>query len=177
MLTGLLMSSSKGVYDRIFGSGPAIGAASAGLLAMAWSVSLATPELVWQLPGAVRLAAFITGSGLAVGFILWSVHTLRPQARGSELVTGGPFALVRHPLYAACLSLFGPGLVIGLAHPAYGGALVLTHVIANVLIRREEGLMARWHPDHYPAYCARTGRFWPRFGFAAPSSDPPSKPG
>ncbi|MEE2566289.1 methyltransferase family protein [Hyphobacterium marinum] len=158
------MPSAKRFYDRIFGSGPAIAAAAALCLLAGWVTARLTPVLSLDLPLMLRATALASGTMLALGLIGWSVWTLRPEHRGTELVTRGPFRLVRHPLYAACLSLFGPGLIIALSHPAYAVALVLAYLAAHRLIGREEALMANWFPDSYPAYCTRTGRFWPRLG-------------
>tara|TARA_R110002096_G_scaffold100188_1_gene222067 strand:+ start:1806 stop:2303 length:498 start_codon:yes stop_codon:yes gene_type:complete len=163
------MRLTKRFYDRIFGSGPAIAAASGICLLIGWAIARATPAAGWANSPDVRFAVLGAGSLLALVVIAWSVHTLRPERRGTELVVGGPFRFVRHPLYAACLSLFGPSLVIALAHPAYAGALVLIHLLANRLVRREEAMMAAIFPQAYLAYCAHTGRFWPRIHVGRPT--------
>ncbi|XBQ17359.1 MAG: isoprenylcysteine carboxylmethyltransferase family protein [Oceanicaulis sp.] len=160
-------------YDRIFGSGPMIAAASGSALALAWIVEQASPDLRWPIPAWLRLGAIAAGCILAAAIIIWSVLTLRPERRGAELVTDGPFRYVRHPLYAACLAIFGPALVVALAHPAYAGALVLAHVAAHQLIRREERLMTSWFPQSYDAYAAQTGRFLPRPRIGSASASPP----
>lgn len=153
------MICAKSLYDRIFGSGPAIAVASALCIAAGWIMARSTPSLAWSLPAHVALAGLSLSTVIAVAIIAWSVHTLRPERRGAELVTGGPFRFVRHPLYAAGLSVIGPALA--LSHPVYIGAVILAHVCANRLIRREESLMGKWFPDSYPAFCRRTARFFP----------------
>ncbi|MEQ8405379.1 MAG: isoprenylcysteine carboxylmethyltransferase family protein [Oceanicaulis sp.] len=162
-------------YDRIFGSGPMIAAAGASALALAWCIEQASLDLSWPIPAWLRLGVFAVGCILAAAIIIWSVLTLRPERRGAELVKDGPFRYVRHPLYAACLSIFGPALVVALAHPSYAGALVLAHVAAHRLIRREERLMTSWFPQSYDAYAAQTGRFLPRLPIGStPASPPPA---
>lgn len=156
------MTSGNGLYNRIFGSGPLIAVAGAASISGAAVLAAASPGLAWPLPLAVRVGVLAAGVCLAAGVIAWSVLTLRPGRRGTELVTSGPFRFVRHPLYAACLTLLGPSLVIALAHPAYLAGLGCAYASAHFLIRHEEALMEEWFPASYAAYCQRVGRFVPR---------------
>lgn len=81
-----------------------------------------------------------------------------------ELVTTGPFARIRHPMYAA-LILMAIGLV-----PATANAVASVPYLATILIvyfervADEEGLMIRFYGDEYRSYMARTGRLLPRRG-------------
>lgn len=156
------MVLTRHVYDRIFGSGPLIAAASAVSIFAAALLADASPNLAWPIPAPVRAGVLGAGIIIAAAIILWSVRTLRPERRGAELVTTGPFRFVRHPLYAACLTIFGPSLVAALAHPAYLAGLLGAYGAAHYLIRGEEALMSAWFPETYPPYLRRTGRFIPR---------------
>lgn len=80
-----------------------------------------------------------------------------------RLVTAGPYALCRHPLYV--LSFLG-GLGLGLATRS----IVLTAVTALLLAglfaraaRAEERLLAVAHPQQFARYAGSTPRWWPRF--------------
>ncbi len=71
-----------------------------------------------------------------------------------ELVTTGPYAVVRNPMYAG-------GLLAALGSAiAVGGPFVYLLVILGGLflwrVRAEDALMARQFPDAYPAYRRRT---------------------
>jgi protein-S-isoprenylcysteine O-methyltransferase Ste14 len=77
-----------------------------------------------------------------------------------ELITDGPFAHVRHPIYALSMLLMictllvvptAPMLVVAIAH------LLLIHFKA----RHEERHLLRAHGEVYRRYLARTGRFFP----------------
>jgi protein-S-isoprenylcysteine O-methyltransferase Ste14 len=77
-----------------------------------------------------------------------------------ELITDGPFAHVRHPIYALSMLLMictllvvptAPMLVVAIAH------LLLIHFKA----RHEELHLLRAHGEVYRRYLARTGRFFP----------------
>lgn len=77
-----------------------------------------------------------------------------------QLVTGGPYAFVRHPMY------------VGLALAAWGALLIyLTWttvyfaVFAPLLFlraRREEQALAGEFGEQWQAYCKRVPAFWPR---------------
>jgi protein-S-isoprenylcysteine O-methyltransferase Ste14 len=104
----------------------------------------------------------------AAGLFFWAARTmganwsivarLRP---GHELVTSGPFALVRHPIYLAML-LFLLAVAFATAHEQ---ALVLAVplFIVGTLIRtsREEALLRTEFGAAYEAYPMRVKRFIP----------------
>ena len=125
--------------------------------------------LVGFLPGVPRRDSLVVLSDLmlATGLIytVWSLGYLRrsfsilPQAR--RLVTGGPYALSRHPLY------LGEAVAgIGLTLPTVGwaGAVLLAlFLLAQVVrIRAEEAVLSRQFPEEYAAYSARVPRYLPR---------------
>lgn len=79
------------------------------------------------------------------------------------LITDGPFARVRHPIYALQMLLMSctaiivatlPMLVVAIAH---GCVMVLK-------ARNEERHLLKVHGAVYRAYLARTGRLFPRLG-------------
>jgi protein-S-isoprenylcysteine O-methyltransferase Ste14 len=80
-----------------------------------------------------------------------------------ELVTAGPYSLVRNPLYV--FTLIGS---VGLG--AQSGSLVIAawfglvaFVIFRGVVRSEERFLAREFPAEFRAYALRVPRFWPRF--------------
>lgn len=114
---------------------------------------------------AVRwFGAFLVVLGMALGF--WARYNLgrnwgEPMTEkvGAELVTTGPYAYIRNPIYSAVmLSMIGSCLVFGLlwvvVFVAYAG-----YLIPSVFV--EEKIMLKLFPDTYPAYKARTKRLIP----------------
>jgi protein-S-isoprenylcysteine O-methyltransferase Ste14 len=79
-----------------------------------------------------------------------------------ELVTAGPYSLVRNPLYVfSAIGAAGIGAQTGSALLAVlfaAGALAVFHVVA----RHEEAFLAATFPADFAAYAARVPRFWPR---------------
>lgn len=103
---------------------------------------------------------------LGMSFAIWArVYLGRnwgmPMSRKEdpELVTGGPYAYVRHPIYG--------GLLIAMLGSAIGGMIVWLIVVILCAVyfvysaRNEERLMREQFPEQYPAYMKRTKMFVP----------------
>jgi len=81
---------------------------------------------------------------------------------GHWLVTTGPFAVVRHPLYASLIwMLFGGALV----YANLAGLLLAVSVFVPMMYaraRKEESLLADAFGERYVTYRRRTGMFLPK---------------
>jgi protein-S-isoprenylcysteine O-methyltransferase Ste14 len=120
------------------------------------------------LPGGVRREWLVLPADLLATFGLaysvWGLAYLRrsfsiiPEAR--RLVTGGPYALSRHPVYLG--EVIG-AIGINLATAGWLGALAVVYfVFCEVLrMRWEERVLARAFPNDYTAYAQRVPRYAP----------------
>ena len=104
-------------------------------------------------------------AGLA--FCLWARFTLGRNWSGvvtlkgdHELITRGPYALVRHPIYTGLLTMFVATMIL-LGHVAGIIALPLVFVSIWFKLRHEERLMLQRFPDQYAAYQRRVRRLIP----------------
>lgn len=80
----------------------------------------------------------------------------------TALVTGGPFALARNPIFTAMVTT-SLGLALMVPNVAAIAALVTLVVAVQVQVRAvEEPYLLAVHGDDYRRYAARVGRFLPR---------------
>jgi protein-S-isoprenylcysteine O-methyltransferase Ste14 len=78
-----------------------------------------------------------------------------------HLVTTGPYARVRHPMYT---SMFGWGMALALVTAHWIFVVLAVLAIAGLIARvpREEQMMIEEFGEEYKAYRQRTGRFFPK---------------
>jgi len=78
-----------------------------------------------------------------------------------HLVTTGPYARVRHPMYTA---MFGWGIALALVTAHWIFVVLAVLAIAGLIARvpREEQMMIEEFGEEYKAYMQRTGRFFPK---------------
>lgn len=98
---------------------------------------------------------------LGIAFAFWARINIgknwgMPMAlkEDRELVTSGPYAYVRHPIYSGSLLAFvGSSLVLGLVWAIVFLAVTIYFIYSAL---REEKIMTAEFPEQYPAYKART---------------------
>lgn len=111
-------------------------------------------------PYGVRVAG-VALTAMGVAFAVWARLTLGSNwgmpmtvRENPELVTSGPYAFVRHPIYTGIIFAFlGTAMTVG---PWWAFVLVVGFCYFAVSARREERDMIERFPDAYPAYRART---------------------
>jgi protein-S-isoprenylcysteine O-methyltransferase Ste14 len=115
----------------------------------------------WTLVGA---GVILTAGGESLR--LWSVHHIgvisrTRSGRLGPLVTTGPFALVRNPLYIGNMLLW-VGLALT-AHLVWAAPIVAILLLAeyHLIVRWEEQLLQSRYGDVYVEYSGRVPRWWP----------------
>lgn len=118
------------------------------------------PRHVADLPGALLLLASLVLAVWAFVSMRRRTFTVLPEPRAaSELVTRGPYAFVRHPMYAAVLL---GGLGAFLLRPTVVDAVLSVLLIGVMVVKLhyEERLLAAHHPG-YADYRRRTAALVP----------------
>ena len=96
-----------------------------------------------------------------IGFAIWARIVLGANwgmpmtlKQGHELVTAGPYACVRHPIYSGILlAMLGSALGISVL---WFAVLLLNAAQFVYAARKEEQLMLRTFPNEYAVYMRRT---------------------
>ena len=110
------------------------------------------------------LGAF--GAQMALG-ASWRIGV--DQSERTALVTSGPFAWVRNPIFTAVLVTFlGLALMVPNLVALIGWALTLTGIQTQVRLI-EEPHLHRLHGEPYDRYTATVGRFLPGLGRLRPN--------
>jgi protein-S-isoprenylcysteine O-methyltransferase Ste14 len=145
--------------------------------ALAVVAALVAPALqMFDVVDPVADSWFTRGAGavlaaLGIVAVLWAQGAMGiswrigvDPAETTGLVTNGPFAVVRNPIFTAMivasagLTLLAPNLV------AFGGLVVLLVAITLQVRVVEEPYLIRVHGDAYLAYARRVGRLLPGLG-------------
>jgi len=122
----------------------------------------------FYLPNWLRWAGFVLGI-FSVVFWTWTQATLDTQwsaqlqlKKNHHLVTTGPYAYIRHPLY---LGMIGWSISVSLLTANWIFVAVCVLSVAGLVWRvpKEEQMMIEAFGDEYKAYMQRTGRFFPKF--------------
>jgi protein-S-isoprenylcysteine O-methyltransferase Ste14 len=131
---------------------------------------------VWSIAAGIALMAL----GEALRF--WGVSIVGAETRttgtvgGTYLITSGPFAYVRNPLYVGNMMLYaGVGLMSMALFPWLLAVAVLWFYIQyRLIVSREEEYLALTFGDAYEEYVSSVPRFFPRLT-PYRSAQPPSK--
>jgi protein-S-isoprenylcysteine O-methyltransferase Ste14 len=173
--TGFKGLHHAGPVERIGGS----------LFAIALVLCIAGPVL--QLAGVLNAIDALHGEGAKIlGVVFASVGIVSVSiaqfamgdawrigvdpAESTGLVTHGPFAVVRNPIYAAMIPAFTGIALLAPNAVTLAGAVLL--VVALELQTRlvEEPYLAVVHGERYTAYAAQVGRFLPGVGRLHPGT-------
>jgi protein-S-isoprenylcysteine O-methyltransferase Ste14 len=123
------------------------------------------------IPFRLALAPWLRFSGVvlvpgAIAFALWGQRTMRaagtnirPDQPATAIVSDGPFAFTRNPLYLSLLAMFA-GIGLAVASLTFLAVLVPFALVLHfgVVLREERYLDAKFG-DAYRAYQARVRRW------------------
>jgi protein-S-isoprenylcysteine O-methyltransferase Ste14 len=103
--------------------------------------------------------------GLGVLFLLWTdtrlMHHFAGGLANRELMTTGPYGIVRHPRYASLL-LAKLGFALIFANVLGWASLAFSCFLAQRRIRLEEPHLRKLFGEEYTRYSRRTSRLLPR---------------
>jgi protein-S-isoprenylcysteine O-methyltransferase Ste14 len=143
---------------------------------VAYTIVFAIPRRFFSpfVPISKMAEAFLTALTIAIGFAsIWlcyeAVRTLGKQwalvarvIEGHELITGGPYGVVRNPIYLAMLGLLiQAGLTLS-RWQALVAAIVIFVIGTQIRIRTEEKILRDAFGAGFDDYARRVPAFFPR---------------
>jgi protein-S-isoprenylcysteine O-methyltransferase Ste14 len=121
----------------------------------------------FSFPDALRWLGFFIGLA-GVGLWIWAQIALgkewSPQLQLREkhrLITTGPYARMRHPLYSGMI-LWAGGLALTSANWIFVAIALLVDSVFFIRVPREEQMMIEEFGEEYREYIKRTGRVFPK---------------
>lgn len=118
-------------------------------------ISLSLPDGPLR-PGSPALIATMVLSPFAVVLFVWALWSARNDEGGHRLITAGPYAWLRHPMYLAFLAmLLATGLLVS-ARVTLFIAIILYVVGSELRIAVEEAELAKRFPADYADYRRNT---------------------
>jgi protein-S-isoprenylcysteine O-methyltransferase Ste14 len=140
--------------------------------------ALRPESMAWasfHVPEAIRWVGLVLGV-LTVPAVHWVLRALGQNVSETvltkehhQLVTGGPYRWVRHPLYTSGLALFfALGLMAGSWFVLLATLIAFGLLRVLVIPREEQALLAKFG-EGYRNYMQRTGRLVPRVRAGSPS--------
>jgi protein-S-isoprenylcysteine O-methyltransferase Ste14 len=124
-----------------------------------------------HFPEAVRFgrldAPLLLGAGLGLIVVGLSVNfgsalLMLRAFKQRQLVTTGPYALSRNPMYASFICLTIPGLALCLNNWTILGVSAFLYLAVRTFVGSEERWLATHFGDEYQTYARRVGRVFPK---------------
>jgi protein-S-isoprenylcysteine O-methyltransferase Ste14 len=128
-------------------------------------IAVLRTQVVPQAPWSFAVAATITGAGLLLA--VWARRHIGANwsgtvtiKEGHQLIITGPYAMVRHPIYAGLLlAMAGSAMAVGEWRSVLAVALALLSFVHK--LRLEERWMHQQFGEVYRAYSQRTAALVP----------------
>ena len=145
----------------LIGSGDRIGGFVLPFVLVGVALNIVFPK-AFSVGGPPPWLQAVSALVLAVGVAVWawSVLLILTKVRAGELVTTGPYSLVKHPLYTSVALLVLPWL--GFLLDTWLGALVgiALYVASRLFAPLEEMELAHSFGTEWDAYCRRVKVPW-----------------
>ena len=100
------------------------------------------------------------GAALSAWVLLWLGRSFSIMAQARKLVTSGPYAIVRHPLYC-CEALIALGVMLLVLSPLAVAIVIVQWCIQLRRMANEEKVL-RAEFTAYEQYAARVPKLFPR---------------
>jgi len=143
-----------------------------GFVLLAWLILYAINP-TWMKVLSVPFPNWLRWLGFAIGLASLGFWSWTQVALGKEwspqlqlrkehhLVTTGPYARIRHPLYTAMIG-YGTSLALVTANWLFIIFAIIAAGLTFARVPKEEQMMIEEFGEEYKTYMQRTGRFFPK---------------
>ena len=156
MLAAFVVAVAAAVTRNLWGAGNLIWLRPLAL----WTDAAWLPKAVLVGSGLLCLFAF----GLRTAAEARLREVVYGQGETAGLVSGGPFAWLRNPLYLGTGCFFAGAVVLWTPAIIWLVLTLLFFLALDAMVRHEEKILGEQYGDEFGAYCRRVGRWlpWPR---------------
>lgn len=146
---------------EIVGSGGKIGRVAAPVLLAGAVLNILFPQF-FSVGGPVLIVKAASLAVLALGVVawLWSGYLIATRVPRKELITTGPFSVVKHPLYTAVALLVLPGAGLLLNTWLGVAAGLVVYAGSRIYSPEEETLLSRTFGARWDEYCRNVKVPW-----------------
>lgn len=145
----------------LVGSGKKIGLFTLPFLIVGIMLNILYPDL-FSVNGPPESIVWISAGFLMIGIInwIWSVVLILTKIPRKELITTGPYALVKHPLYTGAALLVFPW--IGLICNSWLGVLIgiIMYLGSRIFSPEEEQLLSKIFGKEWDQYSEKVKLPW-----------------
>lgn len=147
--------------SRLVGSGDRIGLVTLPFLVIGLILNILYPSY-FSVGGPSSILALASIVMLVPGITiwLWSVVLILMKVPRNQLITSGPYRLVRHPLYTGVALLVIPS--VGFLFNSWLGALVgiIVYIASRIFSPEEERMLSSTFGDLWDEYCSEVKIPW-----------------
>lgn len=148
---------------NLFGIGPKMGRIILPWLAVTIIITIIWPQCFWFVHPQPWWLLIIGIVILVAGLLLWMISgkmivSLKNEPR---LLTTGPYALCRNPLYLSMIMFVIPSIALIMNSLLVLTTSVVGYVMFRICISQECDEMHRIFGDEYEKYCRKTPEFFP----------------
>ena len=146
---------------EIVGSGGKIGRVAAPFLIAGVILNILAPSF-FSVGGPSVVVRAVSVVILTVGIAtwMWSGYLIATKVPRKELITNGPFSVVKHPLYTAVALLVAPS--VGILFNTWLGVLVglVVYAGSRIYSPEEEKLLSGTFGTGWDEYCSKVKLPW-----------------
>jgi protein-S-isoprenylcysteine O-methyltransferase Ste14 len=154
--------NASGIMHR-WGVGPVCGLVTLIFMLAAIGLTARFPA-VWVIDivpyPCLAAAAFLLGVAGVVVYV-WGLRHLNAALRAGALAVHGPYAVVRHPIYAAWILLLLPAVALALKSWPLLAAPAFAYTSFKIWISQEDKALAKAFRNTYKVYRAQVAELFP----------------